>query len=495
MSNVGKSILSAGLCRVFAQDGYRVAPFKSQNMALNSFVTEEGLEMSRAQVLQAEAAGVKPDVRMNPILLKPTGDMGSQVIVNGEVRGDYRAVDYFKMKRSLIPEIQKAYESLASEYDIIVIEGAGSPAEINLREDDIVNMGLAQLLDAPVILVGDIDPGGVFAQLYGTMELLAPDERARVIGTIINKFRGDIELLRPGLSQIEELTHVPVLGVMPYLDINLDGEDSLSLAASVSKASASLDIVVIRLPHISNYTDIAPLTLHPAIGVRYVDRPDEIGLPDMLILPGTKNTMDDMMWLKKTGLYDAIEKAYDTGVFVLGICGGYQMLGETLSDPDGTEGGMVSGEVRGLGLLPVTTVFTDKKTRMQCEAHCSDAIGDARIRGYQIHTGRTTHTADGYKPFSIIDKAWGMDTPEAVEDGCIWHNAAGTYMHGLFDTGELTSVLADALLVKKGEKPMGIFVPPYSASRERSLDILTDAICNNIDIEKIYEEIFSWQKQ
>ncbi|MBQ2324262.1 MAG: cobyric acid synthase, partial [Oscillospiraceae bacterium] len=290
MSGAGKSLLCAALCRIFRQEGLRVAPFKSQNMALNSFVTREGLEMGRAQVMQAEAAGVTPDARMNPILLKPSSDTGSQVIVNGQVRAQMNAAEYFAYKKRLIPEILAAYDSLASEYDLIVIEGAGSPAEINLREGDIVNMGLAELVNAPVLLAGDIDRGGVFAQLYGTVALLAPAERARIKGLIINKFRGDVSLLTPGLAELEEKTGVPVLGVVPYLRVDVDDEDSLAPALTRRDVHKPIDIAVVRLPHISNFTDFSPLEQHPLLGVRYVERADALGAPDLVILPGTKNT-------------------------------------------------------------------------------------------------------------------------------------------------------------------------------------------------------------
>ena len=298
MSGAGKSLLCAALCRIFAQDGYRVAPFKSQNMALNSFVTRDGLEMGRAQVVQAQAAGMEPDVRMNPILLKPSSDTGSQVIVNGEVRGQMPAAAYFKMKRSLIPDILAAYNSLAEEVDIIVIEGAGSPAEINLKADDIVNMGLAKLVDAPVLLAGDIDRGGVFAQLYGTVALLEPDERTRIKGLLINKFRGDVEILRPGLAMLEEKTQLPVLGVIPYLKVDIEDEDSLSTRLEAGRAVKPLDAAILRLPHISNFTDFMPLEQHPLLGVRYVQSPRQLGTPDVVILPGTKNTIDDLLWLR-----------------------------------------------------------------------------------------------------------------------------------------------------------------------------------------------------
>ena len=358
MSGAGKSLLVTALCRIFARDGWRVAPFKSQNMALNSFVTPDGRELGRAQAVQAEAAGVDCDVRMNPILLKPSSDMGSQLIVMGEVRGHYDAKEYFAMKRGLIPAILEAFHGLAAENDIIVIEGAGSPAEINLRQDDIVNMGLAELVNAPVLLTGDIDRGGVFAQLYGTIALLQPQERRRIVGTVINKFRGDLDLLRPGLRQLEDLTGVPVLGVVPWLNTDIDDEDSLAPRLTQSTAEKNLDIVVIRLPHLSNFTDFSPLEEHPAIGLRYVGRTEKLGTPDLVILPGTKNTMGDLQWLRASGLAEAILTLHSVGTPVLGICGGYQMLGQSLSDPMGVE---QQGSFEGLGLLPCETVFTAGK--------------------------------------------------------------------------------------------------------------------------------------
>ncbi len=289
MSNAGKSLLAAALCRIFRQDGYRVAPFKSQNMALNSFITAEGGEMGRAQVVQAEAAGIAPDVRMNPILLKPTTDSGSQVIVNGQVVGNMRATEYYRRKREFLPAVTAAYESLAAEYDVIVIEGAGSPAEINLKQDDFVNMGLAKLVDAPVLLIGDIDRGGVFAQLYGTIALLEPDERTRVKGTIVNKFRGDRAILEPGLRQIEALCGVPVAGVVPYTTADIDDEDSLTERFSRDTARKLVDIAVIRLPKISNFTDFSPFERYENVSLRYVDHVGALGTPDMILLPGTKS--------------------------------------------------------------------------------------------------------------------------------------------------------------------------------------------------------------
>ena len=319
MSNAGKSLLAAALCRIFRQDGYRVAPFKSQNMALNSFITAEGGEMGRAQVVQAEAAGIAPDVRMNPILLKPTTDSGSQVIVNGQVVGNMRATEYYRRKREFLPAVTAAYESLAAEYDVIVIEGAGSPAEINLKQDDFVNMGLAKLVDAPVLLIGDIDRGGVFAQLYGTIALLEPDERTRVKGTIVNKFRGDRAILEPGLRQLEALCGVPVAGVVPYTRADIDDEDSLTERFSRDTARKLVDIAVIRLPKISTFTDFSPFERYENVSLRYVDHVGALGTPDMILLPGTKSTIADLRWLRERGLEAAILKEAAGGTLVFGV--------------------------------------------------------------------------------------------------------------------------------------------------------------------------------
>ena len=302
MSNAGKSLLAAALCRIFKQDGYRVAPFKSQNMALNSFITAAGGEMGRAQVVQAEAAGLAPDVRMNPILLKPTTDVGSQVIVNGQVVGNMRAMEYYRRKREFLPAVLDAYAGLDREYDVLVIEGAGSPAEINLKQDDFVNMGLAKLVDAPVLLIGDIDRGGVFAQLYGTIALLESDERARVKGTIINKFRGDRAILEPGLRQLEALCGVPVAGVVPYTRVDIDEEDSLTERFSRTAGRKLLDLAVIRLPRISNFTDFSPFERYANVSLRYISSVGELGTPDMILLPGTKSTIADLSWLRQSGL-------------------------------------------------------------------------------------------------------------------------------------------------------------------------------------------------
>ena len=419
MSGAGKSLLCTALCRIFAQDGYRVAPFKSQNMALNSFVTRDGLEMGRAQVVQAQAAGMEPDVRMNPILLKPSSDVGSQVIVNGEVRGQMPAAAYFKLKKSLIPDILAAYDSLAEEVDIIVIEGAGSPAEINLKADDIVNMGLAKLVDAPVLLAGDIDRGGVFAQLYGTVELLEPAERARIKGLVINKFRGDAAILKPGLTMLEEKTHLPVLGVVPYLRVDIEDEDSLSSRLESNTAVKPLDAAIL-----------------------------------------------------KPGLTMLEEK---THLPVLGVCGGYQMLGETLADPEGTESGR-SQTVRGLGLLPIQTVFTDAKHRTQDTATVTaPQLAGAVLTGYQIHTGRTA--VQGV-PFCRL--------ADGSAEGCVKDNVAGTYLHGLFDTGELTEKLVQLLCSRKDISPASAPLLSMQEYRQQQFDLLADGVRRALDMNALY---------
>ena len=475
MSGAGKSLLCAALCRIFAQDGYRVAPFKSQNMALNSFVTRDGLEMGRAQVVQAQAAGVEPDVRMNPILLKPSSDTGSQVIVGGEVRGQMSAAAYFKMKRQLIPEILAAFDSLSAEADIVVIEGAGSPAEINLKADDIVNMGLAKLVDAPVLLAGDIDRGGVFAQLYGTVALLEPEERARIAGLVINKFRGDVDILRPGLAMLEEKTGLPVLGVVPYLHVEIEDEDSLSERLNVRDAVKPLDVAVIRLPHISNFTDFIPLEQHELLGVRYVQRARELGAPDLVILPGTKNTMEDLLWLRQSGLEAAVRRLAQAQTPVLGVCGGYQMLGQTLDDPAGTESGKPMS-LAGLGLLPTRTTFDAQKRRTQVRAVALGApFAGARMTGYEIHNGRTTVNGE---PFCRLADG----TPE----GCVCKNVFGTYLHGLFDSGELTQALVKLLCARKGISPSETRPTSMAEYRQAQFDLLADGVRKALDMGAVY---------
>ena len=474
MSNAGKSLLAAGLCRVLKQDGYRVAPFKSQNMALNSFITKDGSEMGRAQVVQAEAAGIEPDVRMNPILLKPTTDVGSQVIVNGRVQGNMPAMEYYRRKRDFIPAVMEAYESLAREYDIIVIEGAGSPAEINLQENDIVNMGLARMVDAPVLLVGDIDRGGVFAQLYGTVALQSEEDRRRIKGVVVNKFRGDRAILEPGLKTLEELCGVPVAGVVPYLHVDIDDEDSLSERFGRDREPRLIDIAVIRLPRISNFTDFSPFERYENVSLRYVERARDLRAPDMIVIPGTKSTIADLQWLRQSGLEASIQKAASGGTLVFGVCGGYQLLGETLDDSQGTESGHPQ-TLRGLGLLPTRTVFTAEKRRAQVTATAAAPFAGAALTGYEIHTGRT---AVNGAPFC----RYADGTPE----GCVQNAVFGTYLHGLFDSGELTEQLAAYLCRRKGIAPDTAAPLAMADYRTQQLDLLADGVRSALDMDAVY---------
>ena len=482
-SNAGKSLLAAGLCRVFRQDGWKVAPFKSQNMALNSFITADGFEMGRAQVVQAYCAGVAPDVRMNPILLKPTNDTGSQVIVNGVPRGTMGAVEYFRYKKALIPDMMEAFHSLAGEYDVIVIEGAGSPAEINLKQDDFVNMGMAKLANAPVLLAGDIDRGGVFASLYGTVKLLEPEEQDRIKGLIINKFRGDVEILRPGLTTLEQLTGKPVLGVVPMLDVDIDDEDSLSSKLTGGERVGRLDIAVIRLPRLSNFTDFNPLERMEGVTVRYVRSPGELGRPDLILLPGTKSTMDDLKWMRQNGLEALVLKHAARGGAVVGICGGYQMLGRVLSDPDGVESG---GTMAGMGLLPTETIFLGEKTRTRVDgafrarAGLCTALDGVPFHGYEIHMGETAYLEDAVP----LSRLTCLDRAEKL-DGAARGNVWGSYVHGIFDSGAFAQALVNALLSAKGLTPDAAAVD-WETYQEEQYDKLAAGVRASLDMDRIY---------
>ena len=471
MSNAGKSLLAAGLCRIFRQDGYRVAPFKSQNMALNSFITSEGLEMGRAQVMQAEAAGIEPMVCMNPILLKPTNHVGSQVIVNGEVYGNMSARDYFKYKKQLVPDIKKAFRKLEEYADIIVIEGAGSPAEINLRENDIVNMGLAEMVDAPVLLVGDIDRGGVFAQLLGTLMLLRDDEKERVKGLIINKFRGDKTILDPGIEMLEERGHVSVAGVVPYMELELEDEDSLTERFG-QKSESLIDLAVIRYPRISNFTDFNVFEQIPEVSVRYVSSVRELHHPDLIFLPGSKNTMSDLMWMRQNGLEAAVKKASEN-IPIFGICGGYQMLGESIEDPDQVEEG---GVIRGMELLSVQTVLQKEKRRCQAEGKIGiltgifESLSGQPYRGYEIHMGKTEKQDDSTNEDAVT----------------VQNNVYGSYVHGLFDREEIVSEVVQTLARRKGiEIRKGVF-EDYQTFKEKQYDKLAETLRQYLNMEEIY---------
>ena len=487
MSNAGKSVTTAGLCRIFRQDGYSVAPFKSQNMALNSYITKEGLEMGRAQVMQAEAAGIEPSVSMNPILLKPSSDSGSQVIVNGEVMGFMSAAEYYTHKQDMIPHIMKAFDTLAEQYDIIVIEGAGSPAEINLKDSDIVNMGMARLVSAPVLLVGDIDRGGVFASLVGTLALLDEEERDMIKAFVINKFRGSLDILRPGLSQLEQITDKPVAGVIPYFRLEIDDEDSLSDKLSVTGGTGVIDIAVIRLPRISNFTDFNSLSYIDGVSVRYVSRVSEFGQPDMVIIPGTKNTMGDLKWLRESGLETLVKKYEQADGIVFGICGGYQMLGAVLSDPDGIEEG---GEMNGIGLLPVNTVFEKEKIRTQVSGIISTSDGPLKgmdgseFRGYEIHMGISEAYEETERFVHILDITGG--TADKY-DGAHRGNVYGTYIHGIFDSEETAKSVIMSLMERKGLDYESISAVDMKAFKESQYDKLADIMRESLDMDLIYD--------
>ena len=475
MSNAGKSLIAAALCRIFRQDGYSAAPFKSQNMALNSYITADGLEMGRAQVMQAEAAGVEPSVLMNPILLKPTSDVGSQVIVNGEVVGNMRAMEYFRRKKEFIPQIMDAYEKLSSQHDIIVIEGAGSPAELNLKADDIVNMGMAKLAKSPVLLVGDIDRGGVFAQLIGTVKLLEPSEQDMIKALIVNKFRGDKSIFRSGVEILEHRSGKPVAGVVPYVNCDIEDEDSLS-GKLENNTLGIVDIAVIRLPRISNFTDLDVFSQFSGVSVRYVTKPEQLGSPDLIVIPGTKSTISDMKWLRERGLEAALKKAASAGVLIFGICGGYQLLGDVISDPENSEGG---GSIRGLELLPAKTVFTSEKRRVRISGKFGDVGGDfsflsgAEFSGYEIHMGRTEVSG---KPLL------------STGDGAFFGNICGCYVHGIFDSGEVSSRLVSELFRRKGLEYTGGIVD-RNAYKQSQYDLLAAQVRENLDMELIYKII------
>lgn len=476
MSNAGKSFLAAGLCRIFHQDGYRAAPFKSQNMALNSYITKDGLEMGRAQVMQAEAAGIEPMVCMNPVLLKPVNHTGSQVIVNGEVLGNMSAREYFTYKKTLIPVIKEAFQTLAKSADIIVIEGAGSPAEINLKEDDIVNMGLAELVDAPVLLAGDIDRGGVFAQLLGTLMLLSEEERSRVKGLIINKFRGDKTILDSGIRMLEEKGGIPVTGVIPYMDVSLEDEDSLTERFQ-KKERNIIDLAVIRYPRISNFTDFNVFEQIEGVSVRYVTNASEVNGADCILLPGSKNTMSDLKWMRENGLEAEIKKRAK-GTPVFGICGGYQMLGTTITDPAFAEEG---GSMTGMELLNIQTELKAEKIRRHSAGKLPSISGifsllsGQKYTGYEIHMGETKDTRTGRKQCGVI--------AEQTENG---QNIYGTYVHGIFDQAGIAKAFIRALAKNKGITLPVCRIQDYREWKEHQYDKLANTLREYLNMEEIY---------
>ncbi|MBK1812389.1 cobyric acid synthase [Clostridium sp. YIM B02505] len=494
-SSVGKSILVAALCRIFKQDGFRVVPFKSQNMSLNSYITLDGKEMGRAQVLQAYACGLEPEVYMNPILLKPTSDKKSQVIVNGKVFGNYTAMEYHNMKSGFKDMLKKHFDKLEEDFDIVVMEGAGSPAEINLRDKDIVNMGMAELVDAPVVLVGDIDKGGVFAALAGTMLLLKEDEKKRVKGTIINKFRGDVKILEPGLNMLEEIIDKPTLGVVPYFRLKLEDEDGA--VDFNKKVTAPIDVAVIKLPRISNFTDLDALKNEEGVSVRFITSIEEFGTPDLLIIPGSKNTIEDLKALRENGLEDKII-TYSKDGMIIGICGGYQMLGENIEDPYEVETELK--EIKGMGLLDIETVFEKEKVTTRVKANViaelfrkhktsnNDCNKLEQVYGYEIHMGTSSYGIEADPLFEIVERnGQSLEKQVIYKDGAINTNGniMGTYIHGIFDGCSFREFVINKLREKKGlpyKKANN-----YESLRESELDKLADIVRESLDMDKIYE--------
>ncbi len=490
-SNVGKSVLTAGLCRVFKQDGYSVAPFKSQNMALNSFITKEGLEMGRAQVFQAEAAGIEPVADMNPILLKPSGNHRCQVIVRGKVREDMSSSDYHTYKPELSKELKTIFEKFSNNHDIVVMEGAGSSAEINLREHDIANMGMAEIADAPVIIVGDIDRGGVFASLAGTMLLLSEEERKRVKGVIINKFRGRKELLYDGVKMLEEIIKVPVLGVIPYSDIKIEDEDSVTTKFKTKMDKNDVHIEIVRTPHMSNFTDFNIFETQEDVSIRYVDYGEALGNPDMVIIPGSKSTIDDLKYIRENGLEDQIKELQKRGKLIFGICGGYQMLGNKLKDPYHVEGEVE--EFDGIGLLDNETTFEKEKVTTQVGATIYDGLsgymanlGGKKVKGYEIHMGKSK-IGENVNDLNMINKKLEEDVnyPEGSvnKEG----NVVGTYLHGIFDDIDFTRGILNNIRVKKGLEKIQSRVTSFNEFKQKEYDKLADLLREHLDIEKIYK--------
>ncbi|HSO25629.1 MAG TPA: cobyric acid synthase CobQ [Methanobacteriaceae archaeon] len=486
-SNAGKSVMVAALCRIFSKMGYKVAPFKSQNMSLNSYTTKENAEIAIAQVLQAEAAGVDPSYHMNPILLKPKEDFVSQVIVHGQPAGDMNFYHYQQNFRDqALKAIEESLEYLKREYEIIVIEGAGSPAEINMRDRDLANMEIAHLADADVILVADIDRGGVFASIAGTFSLLDEKDRSRIKGIVINKFRGNLDILMPGIEQIEKIVGVPVLGVLPYdPSLKLPEEDSASLSERKYRGQGNINIGVIRLPRISNFTDIDPLEYEEDLGIRLIEFGESLDNLDAIIIPGTRNTVNDMVELEKSGFADEIREL-SKEIPVVGICGGYQMLGQKIFDENNKESKY--GSVDGLGLLDIETTFgTIPKIITQSEGKMEhnelfNIISGKSVTGYELHEG-TTNIKDT-KPLFKVTKGCG-NAPETHFDGAISGMTFGTYFHGIFHNFNFRRAFTDQLRIMKGLEPLGFGEDPFETSKQFSIDRLAQIVEENVDMDFI----------
>ena len=492
-SHVGKSILTTALCRIFRQEGRRVVPFKAQNMALNSYVTKDGLEMGRAQVAQAEAAGLEPFVDMNPVLLKPTGNSCSQVVLMGKPVGNMTAKEYHQgYSLKAFSAVKEALARLDAEYETVVIEGAGSPAEVNLKANDIVNMRVAKYLNAPVLLIADVDRGGALASLVGTLELLEEDERALVKGLVVNKFRGDISLFTPAVEFLEKKTGKPVLGVIPHIEeMGIDDEDSVSLEDKVERAEEKeLNLAVIRTPKISNFTDFDSLESEPDVALRYVHEAAALGTPDLILLPGSKNTSEDMRWLEKTGLASKIREAHEKGTAVIGICGGYQMLGKRILDPHHTESSFDSTD--GLGLLGLQTTFHENKLTSQVVASARDfsflgkRISVDDIKGYEIHMGTTEFLCDRDSHPLCVKERRGEVCDAAEGTVNEEENVFGTYIHGFFDHDGLRRAILNALREKKGLPALAVTCNRYR-EKEESYDRLAAVVRAHLDMDKLRE--------
>ncbi len=529
-SGVGKSLIVTAMCRIFKDMGIDVAPFKAQNMALNAYVTKEGGEIGVAQALQARAARIEPEIDMNPILLKPSGEAGVQIVVHGKVHSTMQSKGYYGFKNYALKAVRSSFERLSKSHELIIMEGAGSPAEINLMKNDIVNMAMARYANAPVLLVGDIDKGGVFASFYGTIELLKDYTNRKAHHTkdgetpsislirgrsqdadyinafIINKFRGDLDLLKPGLKMIETKTGRPVIGVIPYVrDIGLTEEDGASLEAIQNSIRGNpcgypqgyksvIKIVVVKLQYISNFTDFEPFYYEPDVELVYSNNPSDIAQADMVIIPGTKNTMDDLTFLKRIGLVEAVKSAYAKGIQIIGMCGGYQMLGKTLYNPYSIEGKIK--RLNGIGILNIKTVFQKDKITSQVEAKIvnGSALGvkgweDTGLKGYEIHHGVSTGDIGLFRlrrvtpqgtdtPLFRKGRMGGSDTP----DGSKNKNCFGTYIHGIFDNDKFRRVILNGIRIKKGLKPLK-HIYSYTKTQDEAIDRFADIVKQHLDME------------
>ncbi|NSW82571.1 MAG: cobyric acid synthase [Syntrophothermus sp.] len=500
-SSVGKSLIVAGLCRIIKSAGYKVAPFKAQNMSLNSYITAEGGEMGRAQVVQAEASGIEPSVLMNPILIKPTGDMSSQVIVLGKVYRQLGAEEYYKVVPELVETVRRAYQELAAQYDVIVLEGAGSPAEINLYHRDVVNMGMARMVDAPVVLVGDIEKGGVFASIFGTVSLLPEEDRKRVKGWVINKFRGSLPILEPGIKDLERMMGIPCLGVIPHVKLALDEEDgAIELLDNrtaipvfrTDETGQNTVVAVIRLPHISNFTDFDVFAHLPDTSVVYANHPSQLENADIVILPGSKNTIGDLTYLENAGFVEAIMRHYCEGGFIIGVCGGYQMLGKEIHDPHHTESRQE--KIKGLGLLDIVTVFAPQKTTAQVQGHflpsgCpwTKKLARRHFRGYEIHMG-VSHLGPEARPLLCCVKNDGS----LYEDGTFSTDGRvlGSYVHGLFDDPVIAAEIVNHVRRSRGWQEISCGSLDYRSAKEREYQRWADIVAASLDMDRVFELIF-----